>query len=74
MESFKEWLKKDGWIIENPKGVYEVLRARKPKFQKPVIVYQKVDAKEHLTIWDRDLGLIRRFLLEENVRKVNGKK
>ena len=28
-EDFKAWLLKDGWDIEEPKGTWEVLRARK---------------------------------------------
>ena len=29
LEDFKNWLINDGWTIENPKGTWEVLRARK---------------------------------------------
>ena len=48
LEDFKEWLVKDGWEIEEPKGIYEVLRARKYGRQNPLIVYTKADVKEHL--------------------------
>ena len=55
-------LVKDGWEIEEPKGIYEVLRARKYGRQNPLIVYTKADAKEHLSIMDRDSGVIATFL------------
>ena len=62
LEDFKKWLVKDGWEIEEPKGIYEVLRARKHGRQNPLIVYTKADAKEHLSIMDRDSGVIGAFL------------
>lgn len=62
LEDFKKWLVKDGWEIEEPKGNYEVLRARKYGRQNPLIVYAKADAKEHLSVMDRDSGVIGAFL------------
>lgn len=64
LEDFKKWLVKDGWKIEEPKGVYEVLRARKQGRQNPLIVYTKADAKEHLSIMDRDSGIVGAFLMD----------
>lgn len=62
LDSFKEWLVKDGWEIEEPKGFYEVLRARKSGRKNPLIVYRKADAKEHLSLMDRDSGVVGAFL------------
>lgn len=62
LEDFKKWLVKDGWEIEEPKGIYEVLRARKYGRQNPLIVYTKADVKEHLSVMDRDSGIIGAFL------------
>lgn len=62
LEDFKKWLAKDGWEIEEPKGIYEVLRARKYGRQNPLIVYTKADVKEHLSVMDRDSGVIGAFL------------
>lgn len=62
LEDFKKWLIKDGWEMETPKGLYEVLRARKYGRNNPLIVYGKADAKEHLSIMDRDSGVIGAFL------------
>ena len=71
LEDFKKWLVKDGWEIEEPKGIYEVLRARKHGRQNPLIVYTKADAKEHLSIMDRDSGVIGAFLRDCRKPKTN---
>ena len=71
LEDFKEWLVKDGWTIEEPKGTWEVLRARKADRQNPLIVYSKKDAKEHLSVMDRDSGIIGAFLRDCKKPKTN---
>lgn len=71
LEDFKKWLVKDGWDIEEPKGIYEVLRARKTGRRSPLIVYRKADVKEHLSIMDRDVGVVRAFLRDCKKTKTN---
>ncbi len=51
LENFKQWLIEDGWQIENTKGVYEVLRARKDTERFPLIVYKRdKDGLVHLSV------------------------
>lgn len=69
LEEFREWLIKTGYQIHETKGFYEVLRASKGS--KRLIVYQKSDAKEHLSVRDVDYMTIDRFL---RWRKNNGKR
>ena len=71
LEDFKDWLVKDGWKIEEPKGIYEVLRARNAGRKNPLIVYTKADAKEHLSIMDRDGGVVGAFLRDCKKTKTN---
>ena len=71
LEDFKKWLVKDGWEIEEPKGIYEVLRARKAGKKNPLIVYTKADAKEHLSLMDRDSGVVGAFLRDCKKPKTN---
>ena len=71
LEDFKKWLIKDGWEIEEPKGIWEVLRARKSGRQNPLIIYRKADVKEHLSIMDRDSGVIGAFLRDCKKTKTN---
>ena len=61
IEPLKKWLINDGWIIQNPKGFYEVLRATKDG-KRPLIIYTKLNAKEHYSIDERDMSIIRAFI------------
>lgn len=61
IKPLKKWLINDGWIIQNTKGFYEVLRATKDG-KRPLIVYTKLNAKEHYSIDERDMSIIRAFL------------
>lgn len=74
LEDFKEWLVKDGWEIEEPKGIWEVLRARKSGRQNPLMVYRKEDAKEHLSIMDRDSDVVGAFLRDCKKTKTNAER
>lgn len=71
LEDFKKWLIKDGWVIEEPKGTWEVLRARKENRRNPLIVYCKMNAKEHLSVMDRDSGVIGAFLRDSKKPQTN---
>lgn len=71
LEDFQKWLVTDGWEIEKPKGTYEVLRARKDGRPQPLIVYMKADAKEHLTVMDRDFEIVRAFLRDKKKTQTN---
>ena len=67
LEDFKKWLNLDGWIIQEPKGEWEVLRAVKPGRKKPLIVYERMETNNdtklvHLTVEDRDMGVVWAFL------------
>ena len=74
LEDFKEWLVKDGWEIEEPKGIWEVLRAGKSGRQNPLMVYRKADAKEHLSIMDRDSDVVGAFLRDCKKTKTNAER
>ena len=71
LEDFKAWLAKDGWEMEEPKGDYEVLRARKQSRRNPLIVYRKSDAKEHLSLMDRDAGVLGAFIRDSKKPRTN---
>ncbi len=75
IEDFKSWLQEDGWQIEQPKGIYEVVRATKGT-RKPLIVYTRDNkGKEHLTVQDRDLPVVRAYIRDrrrEARAKANG--
>lgn len=63
LNDFGKWLEEQGYmILPTNKNTYEVLRAKKDK--DTVIIYQKKDSKEHLSVMDKDYSLIRRFINE----------
>lgn len=63
LEDFEEYLEREGYMILPPsKNPYEVLRAKKGGYT--VIIYRRSDAKEHLSIAERDYKLVKKFLTE----------
>lgn len=70
LDALHTWLIKTGWTIEEPKGIWEVLRAKKAGRQNPLIVYQKTN-KEHLSVLDRDIDIIKDFLRDNKKKQTN---
>lgn len=67
LKAFEAFLESKGYMIIPTVGAYEVLRAQKPKKERkpkesPVIVYKRKDAKEHLSIMEKDFYLVNEFL------------
>ena len=62
LDLLKWWLSSKGYEIQATKGCYEVLRAKKSK--DTVIVFKKDNAKEHLSVQQKDYRLIRQFIRE----------
>ena len=69
LEDFKKWLIDNDWILVDTKGDYEVLRAKKDGRQHPLIIYEKIDAKQHYSVMDRDIPIIKAFLEREDTNK-----
>lgn len=67
LKDFESWLEKQGYmILPTSKNPYEILRAKKDK--DTVIIYQKSDSKEHLSIMDKDYDLIHKFMMESKLK------
>lgn len=60
LNDFKDWLKEDGWVVVEPKGNYEVVRAKKGK--RWLIIFQRSLAEVHATVMDKDAPLIRTYI------------
>lgn len=63
LEEFATWAQSKGYTREPTKGDFEVLRLRYPD-EKPVIIYAKSSATEHLTVMGRDHKMVRAFIRE----------
>ena len=66
IDSFREWLVSDGFVLHEPNGDYEVVRAVKEGRRHPLIVYKRLDPADgkraHYTVADMDMGTVRAFL------------
>ena len=62
IELLKWWLCSNGYELQDTKGFYEVLRARKGK--ETVIIFRQSDKHEHFTVQQKDYRLIRQFVKE----------
>lgn len=64
LELFRWWLFSQGFtdlpLSQNP---HEVLRARKR--QRTIILFKTEGAKEHLSVMEKDFGLVMRFIKEK---------
>jgi len=59
IDAFKGWLESEGWEIHPPRGVYEVIRAKLGK--RLLIVFQRANAKEHCSVRDEDMWIVREY-------------
>lgn len=62
LDLFKWWLCSKGYEIQETKGFFEVLRAKKGK--ETIIIFRQIDKKEHLTVQNKDYRLVRQFISE----------
>lgn len=74
IEDFKVWLIADGYTLHEPKGFYEVIRATKPNRKYPFIAFRKIQSgsgewNKHLSVADRDMGVVRAFLRDQRQQK-----
>ena len=61
LKDFELFLVKKGYaIVETSKNPYEVLRAKKDK--DTVIIYMKANAREHLSVMEKDVALVNEFI------------
>lgn len=67
LELFKRWLAIKGYEIQPTKGNFEVLRAKRKT--DTVIIFKKIDAKEHLSVQQKDYRLVRQFIRETKMKE-----
>lgn len=61
LENFKQWLVDNGWDILPTKGNYEVLRARRYDWPRPLLVHERAGAGDHYSIDERDMRFYRTY-------------
>ena len=55
LNDLENYLKKSGWVVETPVGKYEVLRARKNGYPRPLLVYDRSSGGCGYSIDERDM-------------------
>ena len=70
IEEFKTWLQAGGWTLEDPKGYFEIIRARKPGRSKPLIIFTTDNkGSDHITVPNNDIAVVRAFIKEGRNRQ-----
>lgn len=66
LPTFTEWLEARGWVKQDTKDYYEVLRMRWPndKSVEPLLVHKKMEVKEHYTTWGISETLLSQWFRE----------
>lgn len=55
LPDLKEYLKKSGWTLEPPAGDYEVLRARRAGYPRPLLIHDRTSGGCGYSIDERDM-------------------
>lgn len=67
LEDFKKWCAKRGWYQVPCIGFFEVLRMRHPMSKKPMIIFKRSGAKEHLSVPRSHVNLVMNWIeMEKN--------
>lgn len=61
LNDYVEFCKREGWTRAPIKGDYEVLRMTHPGYAGPLLVYQRLDAKVHLTTYGHSAELLDKY-------------
>lgn len=68
---FGAWLEGIGYVLAEPRRpACEILRAHKCGYT--VVVYKRLGAKEHASVRDQDVHIVRKFLQETKSRGMDG--
>lgn len=54
LTDLKQYLVQSGWKLEEPKGEFEVLRARKPGYPRPLLIHNRTTGGCGYSIDERD--------------------
>lgn len=55
LSDLKAYLIQSGWTLETPVGVYEVLRARRPGYSRPLLIHDRAERGCGYSIDERDM-------------------
>lgn len=67
LNDLEDYLRKSGWTIEKPVGKFEVLRARKNGYPRPILIYDRSSGGCGYSIDERDMPIFKAW--KKNRRK-----
>lgn len=59
LTDLKKYLVQSGWKLEEPKGEFEVLRARRPDYPRPLLIHDRTTGGCGYSIDERDMKIYR---------------
>lgn len=71
LPDFKEYLQRNGWKAEEPKGKYEVLRARKQGYPRPLLVHDRERGCGY-SVDERDIKVYTNYRRDREKRGLDG--
>ena len=71
LPDFKEYLERTGWKLEEPKGKYEVLRARKEDYPRPILVHDRERGCGY-SVDERELDIYKQYSKDRERRGLEG--
>ena len=67
LAEFQAFCETRGWQAETPKGPYEALRMRHADRRDPLIVHDRIEAKEHYTTWGESSRELTKFMRQRRI-------
>lgn len=67
LNDLEDYLRKSGWTIEKPVGKFEVLRAHKDGYPRPILIYDRSSGGCGYSIDERDMTIFKSW--KKNRRK-----
>lgn len=68
LPDFQNFLTRNGWKLEETKGMYEVLRARHPNHTGPLLVYDRASRGCGYSINQKDMKIYKAFFKDRAAR------
>lgn len=59
LRDLRQYLTQSGWTLEEPVGAYEVLRARRPGYPRPLLIHDRTSGGCGYSIDERDMKVYR---------------
>lgn len=68
LPDLKAYLVQSGWTVEQPVGAYEVLRARRPGYPRPLLIHDRTSGGCGYSIDERDMKVYKGWLRNRRKR------